>query len=164
MSTLAITLAARVIALNGAACTIVAGRGEEKLKAAEEAVRKTAPQANIKTIQLDLGIPSSIKAAAEEINKLGMPIDVLINNAGLMASPYYKSDFPEVDQQLGTNHLGHFYFTALLKDSIMQSKEPRIVNVGSGAHHISPVHFDDIGFSKGEKYNKVCFFPPDKGK
>jgi len=73
-----------------------------RLKAAKEHVLKSAPDANVKTVELDLGIPDSIKAAAKTINDLGVPIDVLINNAGVMASPYVKSEFPVVEQQMGT--------------------------------------------------------------
>ena len=70
-----------------------------------------------------------------------------------MAVPY--STTPDGhESQFGVNHLGHFLFTARIFKKLKESGHPRIVNVSSSGNHISPVKFDDLGFSGGEKYQR----------
>ncbi len=75
-------------------------------------------------------------------------IDVLINNAGVMACPEGRTA-DGFEMQFGTNHLGHFLLTALLFPAIMAGERPRIVNLSSAGHTICDVNLDDINVEGG---------------
>jgi NAD(P)-dependent dehydrogenase (short-subunit alcohol dehydrogenase family) len=145
--------AARVIVKNGAALVILAGRRQESLDETTQKIKAESPNANLRSLILDLSSLESVRQAAQEVNQYPETIDVLINNAAVMASPYSttKDGF---ELQFGTNHLGHFLFTGLIFSRIMASKEPRIVNVSSFGHHFCPILYDDPGFSEGAVYDK----------
>lgn len=107
-------------------------------------------------VPIDLGNPESIRAAADHI--MSDPevekIDVLINNAGIMACPYMPApDWKDpkgtlVESQFVVNHLGHFLLTMLLIDKVrMPGSAARVVNVSAASHRFSKVEFDDLGFS-----------------
>ncbi|KAF8981109.1 hypothetical protein BDQ17DRAFT_1379997 [Cyathus striatus] len=115
-------------------------------KAVEEVKSNANPKTIIKTLILDLESHDSVRRAADQITSgaLGIPkIDILLNNAGIMAVPYKKIDGYE--QQFFCNHLSHFLFTNLIISQITSPGE-RIINASSGAHRRSPVH--------GDVYNK----------
>ncbi len=95
--------------------------------------------------QLDLASLDSIRTFADEMR--GATIDVLINNAGVMAPPYSKTA-DDFELQIGTNHLGHFALTALLWDNLMKSDSPRVVTVASNAHKPGVINFDDLMSTK----------------
>lgn len=145
--------AARVIAKNGAGLVILAGRRQESLDETIQKIKAESPNANLRSLILDLSSLESVRQAAQEVNQYPETIDVLINNAAVMATPYSitKDGF---ELQFGTNHLGHFLFTGLILSRIMASKEPRIVNVSSFGHNFCPILYDDPGFSKGAVYHK----------
>jgi NAD(P)-dependent dehydrogenase (short-subunit alcohol dehydrogenase family) len=147
--------AARVVAKNHAGLVIVAGRKQESLDDAIQKIQAETPSANLRSLLLDLASLESVRHAAAEVNAYSEAIDVLINNAAIMASPYYttKDGF---EAQFGTNHIGPFLFTNLILPKILASKTgaPRIVNVSSNGHHVSPVHFNDPFFDNGKAYNK----------
>jgi hypothetical protein len=94
------------------------------------------------------GSLAAVREAAEIVNSWAdVPhIDVLVNNAGLMATPYSltKDGF---ESQFGTNHLGHFLFTHLIMDKILASKSPRAVNITSDGHHLNPTRRFEYKFS-----------------
>ena len=121
------------------------GRDRGKLDAARARVGKRVPTAELRIGEVDLAELASIRAFAEAYKDGGDPIDVLINNAGVMASP--KSTTSDgFELQFGTNHLGHFLLTNLLLPTILLGKEPRVVNLSSAAHGRSDVDLDDPGF------------------
>lgn len=121
------------------------------------------PTANLRSLVLDLASLQSVRTAATEVLKYSEPIDVLFNNAAIMASPYHitKDGF---EAQFGTNHLGPFLFTNLFLLRILASKtgSPRIINVTSVAHRASPVNFDDISFHNGKTYDKWLAYGQSK--
>ncbi|MEM8593179.1 MAG: SDR family NAD(P)-dependent oxidoreductase, partial [Pseudomonadota bacterium] len=85
-------------------------------------------------------------------------IDILINNAGVMASPYMETT-DGFELQFGSNHLGHFLMTTLLMPALGDGS--RVVALSSSAHHFAPVMFDDIGF-KSKDYDKWAAYGQSK--
>jgi NAD(P)-dependent dehydrogenase (short-subunit alcohol dehydrogenase family) len=145
--------AARVIAKNGAKRIILASRTQKSIDETIQHIKEEIPSANLVPLVLNLADLKSVRQAAAEVNAYTEPIEVLINNAGVMASPYFKTA-DGFEGQIGTNHLGPFLFTNLVLPRMLTCKEPRIVNVSSSGHHFAPIIFSDIHFSNGEKYNK----------
>jgi NAD(P)-dependent dehydrogenase (short-subunit alcohol dehydrogenase family) len=147
--------AARVVAKHHAALVIVAGRKQESLDDTIQKITAETPSANLRPLLLDLASLESVRHAAAEVNAYPEPVDVLINNAAIMASPYHttKDGF---EAQFGTNHIGPFLFTNLILPKILASKtgSPRIVNVSSTGYHFSPIRFDDPFFQNGKTYEK----------
>jgi NAD(P)-dependent dehydrogenase (short-subunit alcohol dehydrogenase family) len=146
---------ARVVSKHHAGLVIVAGRKQEQLDDTIQKIKAETPSANLRPLLLDLASLESIRHAAAEVNVYAEPIDVLINNAGIMASPYYTTT-DGFEAQIGTNHIGPFLFTNLILPKILASKTgaPRIVNVSSVGHILSPIRFDDPFFDDGKAYDK----------
>jgi NAD(P)-dependent dehydrogenase (short-subunit alcohol dehydrogenase family) len=95
---------------------------------------------NAELVALDLASLASVRAGAAEILARWPRVDVLINNAGVMATPEGRTA-EGFEMQIGTNHLGHFLLTVLLAPALGESS--RIVNVTSLGHMISAIHWDD---------------------
>jgi NAD(P)-dependent dehydrogenase (short-subunit alcohol dehydrogenase family) len=152
---------ARVIAKHNPKLLILAGRKQEALDETVQKIKEESPKANLRTLIIDLASLESVKKAAAEVNQYPEPIDVLINNAGIMASPYHttKDGF---EGQLGTNHLGPFVFTNLILPRVLASSSRRIVNVSSGLSALSSIHFDDPQFKNGETYAKWVAYGQSK--
>lgn len=129
------------------ASLILAARNAEKLAQMAAEITAAQPTVKVRTLQVDLGSLQSVRAAAAQINAWDdLPaIDVVVNNAGIMAVDYQLS--PDgFESQLATNHLGPFLFTNLIMDKIVAAAEPRIVVVSSDGHRLNPVRFDDYNF------------------
>jgi NAD(P)-dependent dehydrogenase (short-subunit alcohol dehydrogenase family) len=123
----------RALASHGATVTL-ACRDIAKGKAARDLIVKNFGSVEIDVRELDLASLTSIRDFASHLST--SPIDVLINNAGVMAPP--KSHTADgFELQLGTNHLGHFALTANLWSGLMKSQNPRVVTVASNAHKMS---------------------------
>lgn len=135
---------ARALAARGAH-VIVSGRDATKLSAAADELAETTG-ARIDTLVADLASLASIRAAGAEARERFSHIDVLINNAGVMATPQGHTD-DGFETQFGTNHLGHFLLTKELMPLIEKGSRARIVNLSSRGHHFDRVHFDDPGFA-----------------
>lgn len=112
---------------------IMACRSEEKTKPVVEEIRAATGNDAVQFVPLDLGSFESIRRASEDIHNLGLPIHLLINNAGLAGAKGTTSDGFELT--FGVNHLGHFLLTNLLLDRIRESSPARIVIVASKAHY-----------------------------
>lgn len=122
-------------ALAGAGAHVVmAARNQEKAQAAFEEITASYPDASLEIVELDLGSQASTKAAAESIVDRHPTIDILINNAGLMAMPERRTE-DGFEMQLGVNHFGHWTFTAGLLPSLLAADSARVVTVTSTAHH-----------------------------
>ncbi|KAK9761355.1 hypothetical protein K7432_013809 [Basidiobolus ranarum] len=146
--------AARVIAKHGANLVIVAGRRQSSLDETVAKIKQETPDSNLRPLIIDLASLDSVRHAAQEVNGYPEPIDVLINNAAIMASPY-QATVDGFESQFGTNHLGPFVFTNLILPRLLASKcGARVVNVSSTGHHMSSIRFSDPGFSNGNRYNK----------
>lgn len=146
---------ARAMAARGAH-VIMAGRDPARLDAAFSAITALVPEARLETILCDLGSLASIRECAAEANKRFDRIDILINNAGVMACPLgHTADGFEM--QFGTNHIGHFALTRGLMPLVLATAgttgSGRIVNLSSRGHHIAPVNLDDPNFENRD-YNE----------
>lgn len=147
---------ARAMAAKGAH-VIIAGRDAGKLATAAAELKEETGQ-DIDTIECDLASQSAVKACTAEANQRFDKIDLLINNAGVMACP--KSETADgFEMQFGTNHLGHFTLTSGLMPLVEKGTNARIVNLSSRAHHRSGVHFDDphyenIEYEKWDSYGQ----------
>jgi len=104
---------------------------------------------NVETEYMDLMEPESITAFAQNFLASDRPLDLLINNAGIMWVPLQR-DSRGYESQLATNHLGHFQLTAHLWPSLKTSGRARVINVSSWGHHFSPFVFDDPNFERRE--------------
>ena len=123
----------RALAAAGAH-VVIAARNQEKAAAAIEEITSTDADASLELVDLDLGDQASVKAAAEKIRSSHETIDLLVNNAGVMAIPERKTA-DGYEMQFGTNHLGHWTLTALLMPALLRADAPRVVTVTSTAHH-----------------------------
>ncbi|MED7925789.1 SDR family NAD(P)-dependent oxidoreductase [Nonomuraea sp. LP-02] len=133
---------ARVLATHGAR-VILAGRSQAKLDQAAEAVRAAAPKARADTLVLDLSDLASVRDAATRIAETET-IDLLINNAGVMNLPQRQSTRDGFEMTVGTNHLGHFAFNALLWPAVHRSAAPRVVTVSADAARWPMGKLDDL--------------------
>ena len=125
---------------------ILAGRDRTKIQPVIERITEINPKVKAAFVSLDLSNQESIRGAAAEINGQFDGIDVLINNAAIMACPYSTTkDGFEV--QFGTNFLGPFLFTGLLLPKLRAAGPgARIVNVSSSAHRFEGIRFEDLDF------------------
>eukprot|EP00105_Crassostrea_gigas_P030343 XP_011452614.1 PREDICTED: retinol dehydrogenase 13 [Crassostrea gigas] len=112
---------------------ILACRDVMRAERAATDIMKKSNNQNIVVKIVDLASLDSIRKFADNINKSEPKIDILINNAGIMMCPYWKTQ-DGFEMQFGVNHLGHFLLTNLLLDKIKSSAPARIINVSSRAH------------------------------
>ncbi|KAK2756168.1 hypothetical protein FQN54_005576 [Arachnomyces sp. PD_36] len=143
----------QTIAAHSPKLLILAGRDASKIDQTVSEIKSINPHVSTRSLILDLSSQAQIREAAAEVNGYEENIDVLVNNAGVMACPY-SSTVDGLETQFGTNHIGHFLFTNLILDKVLASPNPRIVNVSSDGHWISPIRWDDIGFENGNTYNQ----------
>ncbi len=127
----------------------MAGRGAHVVIAGRDAAKAQESAAEIgngaETIVCDLGDLAQIARCGAEARERFGRIDLLINNAGIMATPF-GTTADGFEQQFGINHLGHFALTAALMPLVLGADAPRIVNLSSRAHFIAPVDLDDPHF------------------
>jgi NAD(P)-dependent dehydrogenase (short-subunit alcohol dehydrogenase family) len=129
---------------------VLAVRDTNKGQSVKNQILNQTPSAVIEVAALDLmDLDSVQKFAASQSTK---PIDVLLNNAGIMAVPFEKTK-DGFESQMGTNHLGHFLLTELLFDAISEGSNPRIVNVSSSAHRLGKLKTGDINELNVSKEN-----------
>ena len=110
----------------------LAGRNPAKVEETAAAIRAEVPAARIRAIHLDLASLASVRGAAEAAEALGA-IDLLVNNAGVMGTPYSRTA-DGLELQMATNHFGPFLLTGLLLPQLVQSAEGRVVTVSSMMH------------------------------
>jgi NAD(P)-dependent dehydrogenase (short-subunit alcohol dehydrogenase family) len=122
---------------------VLACRDPRKAGAAQDAVRAQAPQASVDLLPLDLASLASIRDFAKAFADRHARLDVLVNNAGVMAIPR-RTTADGFEMQLGTNHLGHFALTGLLLPALLATGSSRVVTVSSTAHRGGRMHWDDL--------------------
>jgi len=125
---------------------IIACRSEEKAKEAVQKIQKESGNEQVDWMKLDLASLESVRTFAKEFKSKKLPINILINNAGLMY-PTHQKTVDGFEINIGTNHLGHFLLTNLLLEEVKQGKG-RIVNVSSVVHKRGEIKFDDLQLDK----------------
>ncbi|XP_031378863.1 short-chain dehydrogenase TIC 32, chloroplastic-like isoform X1 [Punica granatum] len=139
----------RVLALRGAH-VIMAMRNMGAGREVKEAIMKELPSAQIDTMELDLSSMASVRKFASDYVSSGLPLNLLVNNAGIFGTPFMLSQ-EGIELHIATNHSGHFLLTNLLLETMKRTssrsnKEGRIVNLTSEAHRL--VYHDGIRFDK----------------
>lgn len=142
---------ALVLAEHGAE-VVLAGRNEAK---GREAIRRTfalAPGARVRFELLDLADLASVGAFSNRLLAEDRPVNLLVNNAGVMTPPTRRTTADGFELQFGTNYLGHFALTAQLLPLLQRGHAPRVVEVSSGAHRLGgAIHFDDLQWERSYK-------------
>lgn len=148
------------VAAASPALIILAGRSLSKIQPIIDQIKSSQSVVATRFVPLDLGSQASVRESAANINASVEKIDILINNAAIMACPFSKT-VDGIESQFGTNHIGHFLLTNLILGKILAAGEgARIVNLSSSAHQVSDVRLDDWNFevhfdSRDEKQNLV---------
>ncbi len=134
--------AARACAEHGAR-VVLACRNRTKADDAVERIRVTAPDAALEVLPVDLADLDSVAAAAEQFVAAHDRLDVLVNNAGLMALPHQRT-VQGFEMQLGVNHLAAFALTGRLLGPLLATANARVVAISSQGHRPGKIHFDDL--------------------
>ncbi|MGI8663045.1 MAG: oxidoreductase [Acidimicrobiales bacterium] len=135
--------ASKALAARGAR-VLMGCRNPAKAAAALADVRAAASlDAEVETIAVDLAELATVRSCAELVVATVPALDVLVNNAGVMALPFRRTA-DGFELQLGTNHLGHFALTGLLLPVLHRAPAPRVVAVSSNAHRLGRIRFDDL--------------------
>ena len=132
----------RAFAEHGATLVMTA-RNMEKGEQARSEIVAEYPDAKIDLMKLDMASLKSVRAFVKEFKAKYQRLDILLNNAGLMAIPRQLTE-DGFEMQLGVNHLGHFALTGLLLDVIRKTPGARIHNVSSSANWNGSINFDDL--------------------
>ncbi|KAK7399200.1 hypothetical protein VNO78_10378 [Psophocarpus tetragonolobus] len=140
----------RVLALRGVH-VVMAVRNVDSGKKVKETILKEIPSAKIDVMGLDLSSIASVRKFAAAFSSSGLPLNILINNAGVMATPFTLSQ-DNIELQFATNHLGHFLLTNLLLETMKKTvrecnREGRIVILSSEAHRFA--------YSEGIRFDKI---------
>jgi NAD(P)-dependent dehydrogenase (short-subunit alcohol dehydrogenase family) len=133
---------------------IMACRNRQRGEEAKAQILCLHPQANVKLLMLDLSSLTQIKHFAQKVHKDYGKLDLLINNAGIMMSPY-KVTKDGFENQLATNYLGHFALTGLLLPLLTASSSGRVVTLSSLSYKWAKIDFDDLHASKGYSRRKA---------
>jgi NAD(P)-dependent dehydrogenase (short-subunit alcohol dehydrogenase family) len=133
---------ARELARAGAT-VVMACRNLDKGHAAVDELRAAAPDAQVQLEELDLASLASVRGFAERFRATHDGLDLLINNAGVMAPPRRRTA-DGFELQFGTNHLGHFALTTALLDQMEGTGDARVVTLSSTAHKMGRINFDNL--------------------
>jgi NAD(P)-dependent dehydrogenase (short-subunit alcohol dehydrogenase family) len=139
---------ARALARAGAQ-VVLACRSIERGNAAADKIRTEIPAAQLFVAHLDLSSLASVHAFADAVLAAGEPLDLLINNAGIMALPERHVTEDSLELQLATNYFGHFALTGLLLPSLLRAPTARVVSLSSNAPKRGQLHFDDMQLEQG---------------
>lgn len=137
---------ARALAAAGAH-VILAARNRAALAEAAHWITAQVPDAQTSTVELDLTALSSVRAAAQAIGDVTPVVDVLMNNAGVMFTPFGRTR-DGFELQIGTNHFGHFALTRLLIPQLAAAGGARLVILSSAGHVMGDVDFDDPNWER----------------
>ncbi len=125
-----------------------------RLDAAEKAkadILKSCPAAQVTPMKVDLSSLNEVRQFAKDFQHHFDRLDLLINNAGIMMSPYKETE-DGFENQLATNFIGHFALTGLLMQLLTNTPDARVITLSSLSYKWASINFDDLHFKKG--YNK----------
>jgi NAD(P)-dependent dehydrogenase (short-subunit alcohol dehydrogenase family) len=140
---------------------ILTSRSIEKGETAKAEILNRNPDGKIVVMELDLMEFASIKKFANSFKEKYDRLDILLNNAGIMTTPYFLTK-DGLEAQNGTNHFGHFALTGQLLDLIKKTPGSRVVNVSSNAHKYGKMDFEDFLFENGEGYTPMKSYARSK--
>jgi len=155
---------ARVLAARGAQVVLACrdlGQAKEaavRILSGSPAAAEVVP-ADLHAVRLDLASLASVREAAEEIAAAYGPVDLLINNAGVMMTPFRRTA-DGFELQLGVNHLGHFALTGLLLGRMLGREGSRVVTVSSNGHKSGRIDFDDLQSQR--RYRRMAAYYQSK--
>jgi NAD(P)-dependent dehydrogenase (short-subunit alcohol dehydrogenase family) len=138
------------LAQAGADVTVL-GRSAEKGGEAVRTIRAAIPSATVRFELLDLASLASIQAFGARMTAERRSLDLLINNAGIMAPPERRTTSDGYELQFGTNYLGHFALTAQLWPLLRRGDSPRVTHVSSIVHRNGAIDFDNLQSERGYK-------------
>jgi NAD(P)-dependent dehydrogenase (short-subunit alcohol dehydrogenase family) len=150
---------ARALASAGAQ-VVLAGRDVARIDAAAAKILETEPNAMLEQGALDLASLDSVRAFAAWYGSHHDRLHLLINNAGVMYTPF-EHTAEGFEMQFGTNHVGHFLLTCLLVPQLLADPPSRVVNLSSGGHMGSDIVWDDVNFERRE-YDKFAAYGQSK--
>ena len=144
---------AKELSKMGAEIVFVARNEEKGKKLKEELFRASGREATM--ILANLSSQAEVRRAAEEFLALDKPLDILLNNAGIM-NRERRETVDGLEEVFSVNHLAYFTFTLILAEKLKQTKESRVVNVASGAHQfVKDMNFDDLQSEQAYKPMQV---------
>jgi NAD(P)-dependent dehydrogenase (short-subunit alcohol dehydrogenase family) len=149
---------ARELARAGAT-VVLACRNTSKGEQAIDDVRAAVPSADLALEALDLADLDSVRDFASRIASGHDHLDLLVNNAGVMAPPR-RTTKDGFESQFGTNHLGHFALTGRLMATLLAAPAPRVVTLSSGVHRMGTINFDDL--QRERRYNNWLAYGQSK--
>lgn len=153
---------ARVLATRGAQVVLACrnlGQAKEAAARILSSRPHPAPPVDVQAVRLNLASLASVREAAEEIGSAYGPVDLLINNAGVMMTPYRRTD-DGFELQLGVNHLGHFALTGLLLGQMLGRAGSRVITVSSNGHKSGRIDFDDLQSQR--RYRRMAAYYQSK--
>jgi NAD(P)-dependent dehydrogenase (short-subunit alcohol dehydrogenase family) len=149
--------------LGAAVARTLASAGARVIVAARDTAKARQALADVESIEvstLDLANPDTIERFADWFLNKGSPLHMLVNNAGVMFTPFGK-DARGYETQFAINHLGHFELSLRLWPALARARGARIVALSSRGHRYSPVHFDDVNFDR-RPYDKFAAYGQSK--
>ena len=142
--------------LAGAGATVVlACRNAEKGEAARARIAALIPGARLEVRSLDVADLDSVRRFADAFHSENRPLDLLVNNAGIMGVPIRRSTPQGFETQFATNHLGHFALTGLLLPAMLRQSGSRVVTVASIAHKRGTLDFEDLNAERSYNPNRA---------
>ncbi len=144
---------AKVLASKGAE-VVLACRSTRRGEDAKQEILTAFPEVELRVMNLDLQDLSSVEAFANEFSERYNRLDVLLNNAGIMNTPYRLTQ-DGFESQMGTNHLGHFALTGRLLGMLERTPKSRVVTVSSSGHRVGRMRFDNLLFRDGRGYTPL---------
>jgi NAD(P)-dependent dehydrogenase (short-subunit alcohol dehydrogenase family) len=151
-------LTSQALARHGAH-VIMAVRDLNKGHEAKDRINATRPRGRVELRMLDLADLNQVKTFAGRLLADGTPLDVLVNNAGIMMPPRILT-VQGHELQFGVNHLAHFALTGMLLPRIRQSASGRVVTISSDLHKRGRIHFDDLAGAR--RYGRIDFYAQSK--
>ncbi|WP_208431142.1 SDR family oxidoreductase [Klebsiella pasteurii] len=130
---------------------IMAVRNEAKGEEARREICQTVSGASLEVRIVDLSSLESVRVFSQQLLKEGRPVDLLVNNAGIMAPPRRELTADGFELQFATNFLGHFALTNLLLPLLLEAKNPRVTTMTSSAAMMGKIQFDDLHCERSYK-------------